>query len=104
MQGGYILDAALEAGLELPFTCKGGICGCCVGRVADGQADQSDVSGHGCRRALGKTAAATAAVLPGLHCTPDAPAAAALASLVHVSAALPNRPIPCRRLLTCRLY
>jgi ferredoxin len=46
LQGGYILDAALEAGLELPFTCKGGICGCCVGRVADGQADQSDVSGH----------------------------------------------------------
>lgn len=42
-KGGYILDAALEAGLELPYTCKGGICGCCVGRVATGAADQSDI-------------------------------------------------------------
>ena len=47
MQGGYILDAALDAGLELPFTCKAGICGCCVGRVADGAVDQSDVSQGG---------------------------------------------------------
>lgn len=30
--------------MELPFTCKGGICGCCVGRVAEGEVDQSDVS------------------------------------------------------------
>lgn len=44
LQGGYILDSGLDAGLELPFTCKGGICGCCVGRVAEGQVDQSDVS------------------------------------------------------------
>lgn len=26
-QDGYILDAGLNAGLELPFTCRGGICG-----------------------------------------------------------------------------
>lgn len=43
LQGEYILNAGLEAGLELPFTCKGGICGCCVGRVAEGEIDQSDV-------------------------------------------------------------
>lgn len=44
MQGGYILDAGLDAGLELPYTCKGGICGCCVGRISSGEVDDSDVS------------------------------------------------------------
>lgn len=43
-KGGYILDAGLDAGLELPFTCKGGICGCCVGRIAEGQVDHSDIA------------------------------------------------------------
>ena len=43
-QGQYILDAGLEAGLELPYTCKGGICGCCVGRISSGTHDDSDVS------------------------------------------------------------
>jgi 2Fe-2S type ferredoxin len=39
----YILDAGLEAGLELPYTCRGGICGACVGRVASGSVDMSDI-------------------------------------------------------------
>lgn len=32
----YILDAAEKAGLDLPATCRGGICGACVGRIASG--------------------------------------------------------------------
>ncbi|KAJ9511330.1 hypothetical protein QJQ45_029735 [Haematococcus lacustris] len=39
----YILDAAEQAGLDLPNTCRGGICGACVARVASGQVDQSDI-------------------------------------------------------------
>ncbi|KAK9839436.1 hypothetical protein WJX81_001882 [Elliptochloris bilobata] len=39
----YILDAGLDAGVELPYTCRGGICGACVGRVASGETDPSDI-------------------------------------------------------------
>jgi 2Fe-2S type ferredoxin len=39
----YILDAAEKAGLDLPATCRGGICGACVGRIASGTIDASDI-------------------------------------------------------------
>lgn len=39
----YILDAGLNADLELPFTCRGGICGACVGRISSGTVDMSDI-------------------------------------------------------------
>lgn len=40
----YILDAGLDAGIEIPFTCRGGICGACVARCAKGEVDQSDIT------------------------------------------------------------
>jgi 2Fe-2S type ferredoxin len=40
----YILDAAEAGGLDLPATCRGGICGACVARVAKGTYDQSDIA------------------------------------------------------------
>lgn len=42
----YILDAAIDAGLELPYTCRGGICGACVARCTQGPSgiDHRDIT------------------------------------------------------------
>ena len=37
--GGTILEAALDAGINLPYGCKNGACGACKGKVLSGQVD-----------------------------------------------------------------
>jgi CDP-4-dehydro-6-deoxyglucose reductase len=85
-----ILQAALDAGLTLPYGCRNGACGACKGRVLRGSVD------HGEAQATALTAAERAAGLALFCCATPQSDIAVECHEVAAEGDIPVRTMPCR--------
>lgn len=85
-----LLEAGLEAGLNLPYGCKNGACGACKGKVLDGSVD------HGAAQEHALPASERAAGMALLCCAK--PTADVILEIREVTAAkdIPIKTLPCR--------
>ena len=85
-----LLEAGLDAGLNLPYGCKNGACGACKGKVLSGTVD------HGAAQDHALPVAERAAGMALLCCAK--PATDVLLEVREVSAAkdIPVKTMPCR--------
>lgn len=88
--GATILDAALDAGINLPYGCKNGACGACKGKVLAGQVD------HGTAQDSALPAAERAAGLALFCCAK--PLGDLTLEVREIAAArdIPVKTLPCR--------
>lgn len=85
-----VLEAALDAGFNLPYGCKNGACGACKGKVLSGQVD------HGAAQEHALSAAERAAGLALFCCAKPLSDLSLEAKEIGAARDIPVKTLPCR--------
>jgi CDP-4-dehydro-6-deoxyglucose reductase len=85
-----VLEAALDAGINLPYGCKNGACGACKGKVLSGQVD------HGAAQEHALSAAERAAGLALFCCAKPLSDLSLEVKEIGAARDIPVKTLPCR--------
>lgn len=88
--GTTVLDAALDAGLHLPYGCKNGVCGACKGKLLAGAVD------HGTSQETALSAEERAAGIALLCCARPLEDLVLEVREVRAACDIPVKTLPCR--------